>query len=107
MAHIKTPRSTQPTSQSISPEFAQVIEFARQWAPYGGPSDEDVFIRFGMSRPRFNREVWELLIRNEIDLSPEYVRLYAAAYPSPIAHSYARGPRRLRNRRTIRFPGGK
>ena len=105
MAHTQiTPLPNRPTSQSISPEIVQAIEFARRWAPYGGPSDEDVFIRFGISRPRFNREVWELLIRNDIELSPEAVRLYTSAYPSPIAHSYARWPR-PRNRRTNRIPG--
>lgn len=87
-----TPRTTQLANQSISLKFVQVVEFARQWAPYGGPSDEDIFIRFGMSRPRFNREVWELLIHNDIRLPPEDFPLYTAAYPSPIAHSYPRGP---------------
>lgn len=34
-----------------------VLAFARVWAPYGGPSSEDIFVEFGISRASFYRRV--------------------------------------------------
>ncbi|KAF0957883.1 hypothetical protein MLGJGCBP_03948 [Rhodococcus sp. T7] len=34
-----------------------VLAFARVWAPYGGPSPEDIFVEFGISRVSFYRRV--------------------------------------------------
>jgi hypothetical protein len=34
-----------------------VLAFARVWAPYGGPSPEDIFVEFGISRTSFYRRV--------------------------------------------------
>lgn len=34
-----------------------VLAFARVWAPYGGPSPDDIFVEFGISRASFYRRV--------------------------------------------------
>ncbi|WAM19955.1 hypothetical protein [Rhodococcus sp. JS3073] len=35
-------------------ENAELIHFANTWAPYGGASDEDILVAFGMSKNRFH-----------------------------------------------------
>ncbi|MET7773641.1 hypothetical protein [Nocardia sp. NPDC005366] len=35
------------------PDAWQIVEFAEAWSPFGGPPDEELFVRFGMSRARF------------------------------------------------------
>ncbi|WP_063002636.1 hypothetical protein [Nocardia mikamii] len=35
------------------PDAWQIVEFAEAWSPFGGPPDEELFVRFGMSRSRF------------------------------------------------------
>jgi len=67
-----------------------LLGFARRWEPYGGPTDEDTFIQFGMSRARFNRELWEFLIRHDIDLDQTAAEALAATYRSPYSHIYTR-----------------
>ena len=34
-----------------------LLAFARVWAPYGGPSPDDIFVEFGISRRSFYRRV--------------------------------------------------
>jgi len=35
------------------PDAWQIVEFAQTWSPFGGPPDEELFVRFGMNRSRF------------------------------------------------------
>ncbi len=42
-------------------EAEHVIEFARRWAPYGGASEEEIFVHFGMSRYRFVERLWQVI----------------------------------------------
>ncbi|MFC9363555.1 hypothetical protein ACFTZB_44220 [Rhodococcus sp. NPDC057014] len=39
--------------RGLSPETYDVLEFARKWAPYGGPPDEETWVHFGMNSARF------------------------------------------------------
>jgi hypothetical protein len=48
-------------------EDAAVVEFALTWAPYGGATDEETFVRFGMLRKRFARRLREALDNVECD----------------------------------------
>lgn len=74
--------------RSTAAEDKHFLEFARRWAPFGGPPNDEIFVRFGMPRPRYNRMVWESLVHHGIELQPESFRIYATAYPSPHANSY-------------------
>ncbi|MGE0220499.1 hypothetical protein [Mycolicibacterium sp.] len=38
-----------------------LIEFAVRWAPFGGPSDSDIFEQFGIDRNRFLHILEELV----------------------------------------------
>lgn len=37
----------------MTDEEQEIIDFAMLWLPYGGPPDEEILVRFGMSEPRF------------------------------------------------------
>ncbi|WP_157112098.1 hypothetical protein [Nocardia beijingensis] len=41
------------TSRSIDGESRSVIVFAIHWAPFGGATTEELFVNFGVARPRF------------------------------------------------------
>ena len=32
----------------------ELVELARRWEPYGGVPEEEIFVRFGISRPLFD-----------------------------------------------------
>ncbi|WP_072691111.1 hypothetical protein [Rhodococcus marinonascens] len=38
---------------AVSTDARWMIDFAIQWAPFGGATDADVLVRFGVSRKRF------------------------------------------------------
>ncbi|KXF55181.1 hypothetical protein AXA44_38930 [Rhodococcus sp. SC4] len=38
-----------------------MLKLARVWAPYGGASENDIFVEFGISRSEFYRRVDEIL----------------------------------------------
>ncbi|WP_206007136.1 hypothetical protein [Rhodococcus pseudokoreensis] len=47
----------------------ELIAFGRTWAPFGGPSAEDVFVTFGMSRNTYYNKLARVLrARPEADL---------------------------------------
>lgn len=54
-------------SSPIDMEAETIIGFADMWAPYGGPSDGEIFVRYGMSRTRFSERLWQLCDRSGID----------------------------------------
>lgn len=37
----------------MTDEEQAIIDFAMLWLPYGGPPDEEILVRFGMSEQRF------------------------------------------------------
>jgi hypothetical protein len=60
-------------------EAARFIEFARAWIPYGGATDEDIFVSFGMTRTRFVQMLRHFIV--EAGLDAETVRELADTYP--------------------------
>lgn len=57
------------------------LVFALTWAPYGGPSSEEIFVRFGMTRARFTRLLWQIVEHNRLE--PEVTDRLKGAYPLP------------------------
>ncbi|MGH3804039.1 MAG: hypothetical protein ACRDTD_28675, partial [Pseudonocardiaceae bacterium] len=45
----------------LSKDIEDYLEFARRWAPFGGPPEDEVFLNFGMSRARFNDRLGQIL----------------------------------------------
>ncbi len=41
------------TGQPLQADAWQIVEFAETWSPFGGPPEEELFVRFGMTRARF------------------------------------------------------
>lgn len=56
-----------------------LIEFASMWAPYGGPTEEEVLVRFGMTTSRFIERLWQVIPESNCD--QEEVRSLVNAYP--------------------------
>lgn len=54
MPHVPT------DGDPIRPDERHMVDFALNWAPFGGPSAEDVFVEFGMSLPRFQQRLAEI-----------------------------------------------
>lgn len=52
-------RSVPPTvpHERLSPDAEALIAFARIWAPYGGPPDDELFVRFGIGRSCFDERL--------------------------------------------------
>ncbi|WP_067865841.1 hypothetical protein [Nocardia shimofusensis] len=38
---------------NLSADAWHIVEFAEAWSPFGGPPEEELFVRFGMNRSRF------------------------------------------------------
>lgn len=78
-------RRTKHTRRQIQTEYksrgeaARFIEFARAWTPYGGATDEDIFVSFGMTRTRFVQMLGHFIV--EAGLDAETVRELAYTYP--------------------------
>lgn len=56
-----------------------VLSAARQWAPYGGVPDEEIFVLFGTSKTRFVEMLWGAVSNTRCD--QELVRLLEEIYP--------------------------
>jgi hypothetical protein len=39
---------------------AELVELARRWEPYGGVPEEEIFVRFGISKPLFDTVLTEV-----------------------------------------------
>ncbi|KXF53056.1 hypothetical protein AXA44_45645 [Rhodococcus sp. SC4] len=57
-----------------------LLRFACSWAPYGGPSDEEIFVYFGITRGRFIDRLWQLASSRAADCSALMSEL-TRAYP--------------------------
>ncbi|EKT79082.1 hypothetical protein WSS_A29379 [Rhodococcus opacus M213] len=45
----------------LSTEQEDFLNFARMWAPFGGPPREELFVRFGMPPSRFVERLRQIL----------------------------------------------
>lgn len=66
--------------RSPSREAEVLVGLAQTWAPFGGPPDEEIFIRFGITRSRFTEKLWRIIAEGEC--SPEIARHLEEIYPS-------------------------
>ncbi|ABG99923.1 hypothetical protein RHA1_ro08879 (plasmid) [Rhodococcus jostii RHA1] len=60
-------------------EAARLIEFASTWAPYGGATEEDILVHFGMTTRRFIERLWQVI--PESTCAQDEKRSLASAYP--------------------------
>ncbi|MFC9556779.1 hypothetical protein ACFTWF_38830 [Rhodococcus sp. NPDC056960] len=61
------------------PEAERLIEFAMMWAPFGGATEEDILVRFGMTGRRFVERLWQVM--PEADCAQDDVHILASVYP--------------------------
>lgn len=59
-------------------EAERLIELARKWAPYGGISEEETLVHFGMTAHRFIERLWEII--PESTCTQDEIRSLAKAY---------------------------
>ncbi|PBC47469.1 hypothetical protein CJ177_41610 [Rhodococcus sp. ACPA1] len=60
-------------------DVEQLIEFAIRWAPFGGATEEEIFVHFGITTRRFIERLWQVV--PESDCVPDEIRRLASAYP--------------------------
>jgi hypothetical protein len=61
------------------PEAEHLIEFAMMWTPFGGASEEEILVRFGMTARRFIDRLWQVI--PEANCAQDDIRLLASVYP--------------------------
>ncbi|RYF57726.1 MAG: hypothetical protein EOO27_14680 [Comamonadaceae bacterium] len=60
-------------------EAERLIDFASLWAPYGGPSEEEILVEFGMTASRFVERLWQVV--SESNCLQDEMRRLALVYP--------------------------
>ena len=60
-------------------EVEHLIEFAIRWAPFGGATEEEVLVHFGMTTRRFIERLWQVI--PESNCVQDEIRILASAYP--------------------------
>ncbi|NDV11007.1 MAG: hypothetical protein EON54_17270 [Alcaligenaceae bacterium] len=60
-------------------EAERLIGFARMWAPFGGASEEDILVHFGLTTDRFIERLWQAIAESK-GAEDEILRL-ASVYP--------------------------
>ncbi|TQC41707.1 hypothetical protein EEB14_53150 [Rhodococcus sp. WS4] len=60
-------------------EAEHLIGFARMWAPFGGASEEDILVHFGLTTHRFIDRLWQAIAESTC-AEDEILRL-ACVYP--------------------------
>nr|WP_080606205.1 hypothetical protein [Rhodococcus opacus] len=67
--------------KSIHPdtEAAHLIHFARRWEPFGGATEEEILVQFGMTTHRFIERLWQVLA--ESHCAEEEILRLARVYP--------------------------
>nr|WP_249353567.1 hypothetical protein [Rhodococcus sp. USK13] len=60
-------------------EAERLIGFASMWVPYGGASEEEILVQFGMTRRRFLERLWQVI--PESTCSEAEIHRLANAYP--------------------------
>ncbi|SED96671.1 hypothetical protein SAMN04490239_9435 [Rhodococcus koreensis] len=73
----------------------ELMTFAAQWAPFGGPPAEEVLVSFGMTMPRFEFRLCEALSRRQNRSHPAFRAL----------NGRSRTPRALDSTRGRAVPG--
>ncbi|GAF44283.1 hypothetical protein [Rhodococcus wratislaviensis] len=58
-----------------------LIEFASRWAPFGGATEEEILVQFGMTMRRFIERLWQVI--PESNCLPTEIRILASVYPYP------------------------
>lgn len=48
----------------MNPHDHELLEFARRWEPFGGPSAADILVEFGMTPSRFSERLKDLRSRH-------------------------------------------
>ncbi|MDI9979598.1 hypothetical protein QM841_39635 [Rhodococcus sp. IEGM 1307] len=61
------------------PEAELLLEFASMWTPFGGATDEEILVRFGMTMRQFIERLWQVLPESSCDQGE--IRRLADAYP--------------------------
>ncbi|MEU2001876.1 DUF3263 domain-containing protein [Rhodococcus sp. NPDC019627] len=69
----------------MTPDDQVLLDYARKWAPYGGPRRGDILVEFGMSPARFYVQLQRILDSVLVtNMSPgELVRLHAVVNSQP------------------------
>jgi hypothetical protein len=73
-------RNTDPGTKRLDVESRRLLEFAAVWAPYGGASEEDILVNFGLTPDRFVERLWKII--PEIKARNDVIGLIARAYPN-------------------------
>ncbi|MFE5708200.1 hypothetical protein [Rhodococcus koreensis] len=60
-------------------EANRLIEFATMWAPFGGATEEEILVQFGMTARRFIERLWQVV--PESNCVQDEVQILARAYP--------------------------
>ena len=60
------------------PEVWYIVEFAEKWSAFGGPPDDEVFVRFGIGRARFDE-----LLADSLDQIARQLRRVRRSSPRP------------------------
>nr|WP_043781284.1 hypothetical protein [Rhodococcus sp. JVH1] len=61
------------------PEAEWLIEFASLWAPYGGATEGEILVHFGMTTRRFIERLWRVI--PESNCTRDEIRSLTIAYP--------------------------
>lgn len=61
--HISDDPAHPERTHTMGREDTELVSFAARWAPFGGPPAEEVFVRFGITLPRFRIRVQEAAAR--------------------------------------------
>jgi hypothetical protein len=62
-------------------EAERLIEFASKWAPFGGATEEEILVHFGMTMGRFIERLWQVV--PESGCAQDELRILAGVYPHP------------------------
>ncbi len=60
-------------------EAELLIDFASMWAPFGGATEEEILVHFGMTTHRFIERLWQVIA--ESNCTQNEIRSMASAYP--------------------------
>ncbi|MGW5151502.1 hypothetical protein [Rhodococcus koreensis] len=63
-------------------EAERLIEFASMWAPFGGATEEEILVHFGMTTHRFLERLWQVIAESEC--AEEEVVGLARIYPASL-----------------------
>lgn len=65
-----------------------LVKCARRWLPYGGPSAEEVFVNFGITKREFCERLWKTL--PDVVDDPVTLAAFGRVYPKGPAHRIRR-----------------